>query len=126
MNYPKIFSELSSTSNFVFSPFSVHSVLSQVLFGAEGNTRSQLQSLLGLSPSDNVVSQYQSLATSLRSGSAQLAISNELALAKGFKPKQSYTRKLGDSYSIKEYDFANDKANAVKQVRLFILLFKAI
>lgn len=97
-----------------------------MLFGAEGNTRSQLQSLLGLSPSDNVVSQYQSLATSLRSGSAQLAISNELALAKGFKPKQSYTRKLGDSYSIKEYDFANDKANAVKQVRLFILLFKAI
>ena len=39
-----------------------------------------------------------------------------MALAKGFKPKPSYTSKLGSSYSIKEYDFANDKANAVSQI----------
>merc|ERR1712012_1447237 len=46
----------------------------------------------------------------------QLAVANELALARGFKPKTSYTRKLGSSFSIKEYDFLNNKQSSVQQI----------
>lgn len=108
--------ELSSKSNFVFSPFSVHSVFSQVLFGSESRTRGQLESVLGVSSSDAAVSQYQTLFTNIQSSSAQLAVANELALARGFKPKSSYTRKLGSSFSIQEYDFVNNKQSSVQQI----------
>jgi len=109
--------EETSTGNFVFSPFSIHSVFSQLMFGAEGNTKRQLQSLLGLSPSDSVISQYRSLSSNLASGSAQLFTANEIALAAGFKPKPSYIQTLGSGYSIREYDFANNKIDSVRQVR---------
>ena len=112
-----IFLEETSTGNFVFSPFSIHSVFSQLMFGAEGNTKRQLQSLLGLSPSDSVISQYRSLSSNLASGSAQLFTANEIALAAGFKPKPSYIQTLGSGYSIREYDFANNKIDSVRQVR---------
>jgi len=108
--------EETSTGNFVFSPFSIHSVFSQLMFGAEGNTKRQLQSLLGLSPSDSVISQYRSLSSNLASGSAQLFTANEIALAAGFKPKPSYIQTLGSGYSIREYDFANNKIDSVRQI----------
>jgi len=108
--------EVSSTSNFVFSPYSIHSVFSQLMFGAEGNTRRQLQSLLGLTPSDSVIAQYRSLSSNLKSGSAQLFTANEIALAQGFKPKPSYVQTLGSGYSIREYDFANNKIDSVRQI----------
>ena len=53
----------------------------------------------------------------IRSGSAQLFTANELALAKGFKPKPAFTRSLGSGYNVKEYDFANNKVESVRQVR---------
>jgi len=108
--------EESSQSNFVFSPYSIHSVFSQLLFGSKGNTKTQLQRLLSLTPSDRTISQYRLLSSNLRSGSAQLLIANELALAQGFKPKSSYLQSLGNEYRIAEYDFANDRANSVKKI----------
>ena len=113
----KHFLEESSPSNFVFSPYSIHSVFSQLLFGSKGNTKTQLQRLLSLTPSDRTISQYRLLSSNLRSGSAQLLIANELALAQGFKPKSSYLQSLGNEYRIAEYDFANDRANSVKKVK---------
>merc|ERR1719238_806610 len=64
--------ELSTSTNFVFSPFSIHSVFTQLLFGAQGDTRSQLTQVLGLTDSEGVRAQYSSLAANIRSGSAQL------------------------------------------------------
>ena len=110
------FSEQSSPSNFVFSPYSIHSIFSQLLFGAQGDTKTQLQVLLSLTPTDRTINQYRSLSSNLNSGSAQLLIANELALAQGFKPKPSYIQTLGNNYKIAEYDFANDRANSVKKV----------
>ena len=111
---------MSSSTNFVFSPFSIHSVFTQLLFGAEGETRTQLQRTLGLSDSDVTRAQYSALTSSLRSGSAQLFIANELALAQGFKPKPAFTRSLGNGYNVREYDFANKRIDSVRQVRKFI------
>ena len=111
---------MSSSTNFVFSPFSIHSVFTQLLFGAEGETRTQLQRTLGLSDSDVTRAQYSALTSSLRSGSAQLFIANELALAQGFKPKPTFTRSLGNGYNVREYDFANKRIDSVRQVRKLI------
>jgi len=108
--------ELSTSTNFVFSPFSIHSVFTQLLFGAQGDTRSQLTQVLGLTDSEGVRAQYSSLAANIRSGSAQLFTANELALAKGFKPKPAFTRSLGSGYNVKEYDFANNKVESVRQI----------
>jgi len=108
--------EQSSPSNFVFSPYSIHSIFSQLLFGAQGDTKTQLQVLLSLTPTDRTINQYRSLSSNLNSGSAQLLIANELALAQGFKPKPSYIQTLGNNYKIAEYDFANDRANSVKKI----------
>ena len=108
--------ELSGSTNFVFSPFSIHSVFTQLLFGAEGETRVQLQRALGLTDSEVTRAQYSALASSLKSGSAQLFTANELALAKGFKPKPAFTRSLGNGFNVREYDFVNNKIDSVRQV----------
>lgn len=110
------YSELSTSTNFVFSPFSIHSVFTQLLFGAEGDTRAQLQRVLGLSDSEVTRAQYSALTSSLRSGSAQLFTANELALAQGFKPKPAFTRSLGNGYNVREYDFVTNKIDSVRQV----------
>jgi len=108
--------ELSTSTNFVFSPFSIHSVFTQLLFGAEGDTRAQLQRVLGLSDSEVTRAQYSALTSSLRSGSAQLFTANELALAQGFKPKPAFTRSLGNGYNVREYDFVTNKIDSVRQI----------
>ena len=108
--------ELSTSTNFVFSPFSIHSVFTQLLFGAEGQTRLQLQRTLGLTDSEVTRAQYSALSSSLRSGSAQLFTANELALAQGFKPKPAFTRSLGNGFNVREYDFVNNKIDSVRQV----------
>ena len=109
---------MTSSSNFVFSPFSIHSVFTQLLYGAQGETRTQLSRVLGLADTETTRASYRQLAASLGSGSAQLFTANELALAKGFKPKASYTRSLGAGYNVKEYDFVSDKVNSVREVRM--------
>ena len=111
----------------MFSPFSIHSVFTQLLFGAEGETRTQLQRTLGLSDSEVTRAQYSALTSSLRSGSAQLFTANELALAQGFKPKPAFTRSLGNGYNVREYDFVNNRIDSVRQVRKLIKMeFRAI
>ena len=118
-----IFAELSSSTNFLFSPYSLHSVLSQVMFGAGGRTRDQLSQLLGVTYSEAVLSQWRDLSLGLSRGSAQLNTANQLAVARGFKPKPAFNQLLGQVFqsTITEYDFANDRGNAVQQVTLNLL-----
>ena len=92
-------------------------MFTQLLFGAEGETRAQLQRVLGLTDSEVTRAQYSGLTASLRSGSAQLFIANELALAQGFKPKPAFTRSLGNGFNVREYDFVNKKFDSVRKVR---------
>ena len=120
-----IFAELKSSGNFLFSPYSLHSVLSQVMFGAGGQTRAQLSRLLGVAGSEAVLSQWRSLSLGLTRGSAQLSAANQLAVARGFKPKPAFSQLLGQAFqsAIAEYDFSRDRGNAVRQVELRTQLF---
>jgi len=110
--------ELKSSGNFLFSPYSLHSVLSQVMFGAGGQTRAQLSRLLGVAGSEAVLSQWRSLSLGLTRGSAQLSTANQLAVARGFKPKPAFSQLLGQAFqsAIAEYDFSRDRGNAVRQI----------
>ena len=115
-----IFAELSSSGNFLFSPYSLHSVLSQIMFGAGGQTRAQLAQLLGVRTTEATLSQWRDLSLGLTRGSAQLSTANQLAVARGFKPKPAFNQLLGRVFqsTITEYDFAGNRGNAVQQVEL--------
>jgi len=110
--------ELRSSTNFLFSPYSLHSVLSQVMFGAGGRTRAQLSQLLGVTSSEAVLSQWRDLSLGLSRGSAQLNTANQLAVARGFKPKPAFNQLLGQVFqsTITEYDFVNNRGDAVQQI----------
>jgi len=64
------------------------------------------------------VSQYREITSGLRSGPSKLSVANHLAVARGFKPKQSFIRLLGDGFgsNIREYDFGLNKENSVRQI----------
>eukprot|EP00091_Calanus_sinicus_P024923 TRINITY_DN922_c0_g1_i2.p1 TRINITY_DN922_c0_g1~~TRINITY_DN922_c0_g1_i2.p1 ORF type:complete len:455 (-),score=111.63 TRINITY_DN922_c0_g1_i2:93-1457(-) len=115
--------ESSSPSNFVFSPYSLHSVFTQLLLGSAGRTRSELQTTLGVSASNLTVNQYSQITTGLRSGPSKLSVANHLAVARGFKPKQEFRKILADGFGsdIKEYDFATDKDNSVRKINNLVL-----
>merc|ERR1712013_815610 len=95
--------ELSSPSNFVFSPYSLHSVFTQLLLGSEGRTQDQLQFVLGVFADNQTVA-------------------NHLAVAAGFKPKQEFSNILtrGFGSDIKEYDFGTDKENSVFEINKLV------
>jgi len=115
--------ESSSPSNFVFSPYSLHSVFTQLLLGSAGRTRSELQTTLGVSASNLTVNQYSQITTGLRSGPSKLSVANHLAVARGFKPKQEFRQILADGFGsdIKEYDFVTDKDNSVRKINNLVL-----
>ena len=89
------------------------------MFGAGGRTRAQLSQLLGLQPSEAVLGQWRDLSLGLSRGSAQLNTANQLAVARGFKPKAAFNQMLGRDFqsTISEYDFAANRAAAVEQVK---------
>merc|ERR1712158_339799 len=57
--------ESNTTTNFVLSPHSIHSVFSQLLQGSGGRTKEELESLLGVRASDSLVEQYRILGQGL-------------------------------------------------------------
>merc|ERR1712106_793441 len=115
--------ESSTPSNFVFSPYSLHSAFTQLLLGSAGRTRSELQTVLGVSKSNFTVNEYSQITSGLRSGPSKLSVANHLAVAKGFKPKQEFSRILATGFNsdIKEYDFGTNKGLSVKQINNLVL-----
>jgi len=114
--------ELSSPSNFVFSPYSLHSVFTQLLLGSEGTTRSELQFVLGVSASNRTVDDYSFVSNGLRNGPSKLSVANHLAVARGFKPKQEFSNILARGFGsdIREYDFGTNKENSVFEINKFV------
>merc|ERR1719336_3204850 len=88
------------------------------MYGAGGRTQSQLSELLAIRPSQTVLSQWSDLSLGLTRGSAQLNTANQLAVARGFKPKPAFNQLLARAFqsTISEYDFAANRANAVQQI----------
>jgi len=114
--------ELSSPSNFVFSPYSLHSVFTQLLLGSEGRTQDQLQFVLGVFADNQTVDEYSLVSSGLKSGPSKLSVANHLAVAAGFKPKQEFSNILtrGFGSDIKEYDFGTDKENSVFEINKLV------
>merc|ERR1712223_475626 len=79
--------ESNTTTNFVLSPHSIHSVFSQLLQGSGGRTKDELESLLGVRASDSLVVQYRILGQGLAGEGFKQA--NLLAVANNFKPKKN-------------------------------------
>jgi len=114
--------ESSTDTNFVMSPHSIHSVFSQLLQGSGGQTRAELESVLGVKAGQSLGDQYRNLGTHLAAGSSTLREANLLAVDTGFKPETGYRNSLirGFSSDIREYNFGGDRTRSLQDINQYV------
>merc|ERR1712168_1231976 len=112
--------ESNTTTNFVLSPHSIHSVFSQLLQGSGGETKAELESLLGVTASDSLVEQYRILGQGLSGEGFKQA--NLLAVANSFKPKREYRTSLNNGFQsdIREFDFGSNSRGSVQEINRYV------
>merc|ERR1712218_64234 len=112
--------ESNTTTNFVLSPHSIHSVFSQLLQGSGGRTKEELESLLGVRASDSLVEQYKILGQGLAGEGFKQA--NLLAVANSFKPKIGFRRNLNSGFQsdIREFDFGSNSLGSVQEINKYV------
>merc|ERR1711878_105226 len=112
--------ESNTTTNFVLSPHSIHSVFSQLLQGSGGRTKAELENLLGVTASDSLVEQYRILGQGLSGEGFKQA--NLLAVANSFKPKREYRTSLNNGFQsdIREFDFASNSLGSVQEINRYV------
>merc|ERR1712072_307304 len=112
--------EPNTTTNFVLSPHSIHSVFSQLLQGSGGRTKEELESLLGVRASDSLVEQYRILGQGLAGEGFKQA--NLLAVANSFKPKIEYRSSLNSGFQsdIREFDFGSNSLGSVQEINQYV------
>merc|ERR1712223_1015483 len=112
--------ESNTTTNFVLSPHSIHSVFSQLLQGSGGRTKEELESLLGVGASDSLVEQYKILGQGLAGEGFKQA--NLLAVANSFKPKIEFRTNLNNGFQsdIREFDFGSNSLASVQEINNYV------
>merc|ERR1711962_1276239 len=112
--------ESNTTTNFVLSPHSIHSVFSQLLQGSGGRTKEELESLLGVRASDSLVEQYRILGQGLVGEGFKQA--NLLAVANSFKPKIEFRTNLNSGFQsdIREFDFGSNSLASVQEINQYV------
>merc|ERR1712212_1239714 len=112
--------ESNTTTNFVLSPHSIHSVFSQLLQGSGGRTKAELENLLGVTASDSLVEQYRILGQGLSGEGFKQA--NLLAVANSFKPKREYRTSLNNGFQsdIREFDFGSNSLGSVQEINQYV------
>merc|ERR1712110_272961 len=112
--------ESNTTTNFILSPHSIHSVFSQLLQGSGGRTKAELESLLGVTASDSLVEQYRILGEGLSGEGFKQA--NLLAVADSFKPKREYRTSLNNGFQsdIREFDFGSNSLGSVQEINRYV------
>merc|ERR1712110_562237 len=112
--------ESNTTTNFVLSPHSIHSVFSQLLQGSGGRTKAELENLLGVTASDSLVEQYRILGQGLSGEGFKQA--NLLAVADNFKPKREYRTSLNNGFQsdIREFDFGSNSLGSVQEINRYV------
>merc|ERR1712240_844298 len=112
--------ESNTTTNFVLSPHSIHSVFSQLLQGSGGRTKEELESLLGVRASDSLVEQDRILGQGLAGEGFKQA--NLLAVANSFKPKIEYRTNLNSGFQsdIREFDFGSNSLGSVQEINKYV------
>jgi len=103
-----------SNENVLYSPISLHTALSQVLYGAEGNTQTELRTALGVRPTEGLVRQYRDI----RRRNQNLKTSNIIALHRGFSPKPTFINRLraGFNSRVEEFDMVGDKTGTINEI----------
>merc|ERR1712130_745538 len=112
--------ESNTTTNFVLSPHSIHPVFSQLLQGSGGETKAELENLLGVTASDSLVEQYRILGQGLSGEGSKQA--NLLAVANSFKPKREYRTSLNNGFQsdIREFDFGSNSLGSVEEINRYV------
>merc|ERR1712186_323604 len=112
--------ESNTTTNFVLSPHSIHSIFSQLLQGSGGRTKAELENLLGVAASDSLVEQYKILGEGLVGEGFKQA--NLLAVADSFKPKIEYRTSLNNGFQsdIREFDFGSNSLGSVQEINKYV------
>merc|ERR1712038_373350 len=112
--------ESNTTTNFVLSPHSIHSVFSQLLQGSGGRTKAELENLLGVTASDSLVEQYRILGQGLSGQHFKQA--NLLAVANNFNPKREYRFSLNKGFQseIREFNFGSKSQDSVQEINQFV------
>merc|ERR1711971_222371 len=112
--------ESNTTTNFVLSPHSIHSVFSQLLQGSGGRTKAELENLLGVTASDSLVEQYRIRGQGLSGEGFKQA--NLLAVANNFKPKREYRTSLNSGFQsdIREFDFGSNSLGSIKEINQYV------
>merc|ERR1711910_139629 len=112
--------ESNTTTNFVLSPHSIHSIFSQLLQGSGGRTKAELENLLGVAASDSLVEQYKILGEGLTGEGFKQA--NLLAVADSFMPKREYRTSLNNGFQsdIREFDFNSNSLGSVQVINRYV------
>merc|ERR1711994_602537 len=112
--------ESNTTTNFVLSPHSIHSVFSQLLQGSGGRTKEELESLLGVRASDSLVEHYKILGQGLVGDGFKQA--NLLAVANSFKPKIGFRTNLNSGFQsdIREFDFGSNSLASIQEINKYV------
>jgi serpin B len=117
----------SSGQNFIFSPYSVSSVLTMVLAGAWGETASQMQTVLDLpSAPTTLAPAYAALAcedeTDGTSDGQELVLANALWAQQGKPFEPAFLSLLSKGYGapLQEVDFAADTASAISAINAWV------
>merc|ERR1711910_311675 len=112
--------ESNTTTNFVLSPHSIHSVFSQLLQGSGGRTKEELESLLGVTASDSLVEQYRILGQGLAGEGFKQA--NLLAVANSFKPKIGFRTNLNSGFQsdIREFALGSNSLGSVQEINKYV------
>merc|ERR1712045_178524 len=107
--------ESNTTTNFVLSPHSIHSIFSQLLQGSGGRTKAELENLLGVAASDSLVEQYKMVGEGFKQA-------NLLAVADSFKPKREYRTSLNNGFQsdIREFDFGSNSLGSVQEINQYV------
>jgi len=113
--------ESTSESNFVVSPYSIHSVLTGLLVGSGGQTRQELEQMLGVNGGFNTVNSYRDIVSGLGAGESKVQVANMMALATGFKPKPNYSLTVGDAFGndIIELNFG-DREDSAREINEYV------
>jgi len=116
------YTENAEISNFVVSPYSLHSTFTALMLGAKGSTRDELSQLLGITDDPEILASYESVSVGLEKGESTLQISNLMALQKNFKPKVNYSNTVRQIFDadVREFDFGQQGAQSVKEINNYV------
>ncbi len=114
------------SDNLFYSPLGISAALSMTLYGAGGNTRSELEKVLNISDIDGFFSELDSFINEEYGEDTELCIADSVWTDKtaldqaGVDPDFSEDLKEKIGADVKTVDFANDSAGAANEIKEWV------